>query len=124
MKSKLPQGSTLFSITRGGTFSVPIANDAQHCGVIKDVNSFRYEVTCSMKESTLDENGFVIDNDHIQGYFDSKYKEPLNLSCELLARQAAHDLYELFGERQAGCMDITVKIWGRPDSYIEYRWSR
>lgn len=123
-KQQLPTGSILLSITRAGTFSVKIANDAPHCGVVKHRNTFKYEVCCSMKEETLDKNGFVIDNADIQTYFDRRYQKPLKLSCELLARQAAHDLYELFGKRKKGCMEITVRIWGRADSFIEYRWTR
>jgi len=116
--------SGTFQINRTGTFTVPIREGSPHCGILEGKNTFKYEVSCSVSIVALDEQGFVMDNADIQTYFDRAFREPLGISCERVALKAAKDIYAMLGERSQFCEGVSVKIWGRTDSYIEFKWTK
>lgn len=88
-----------------GSFSVRVTG-LYHCGPNHDSpKTFHYDVKIIWPDSALDGNGFLADNTMGMSYFQSLCET--GLSCELLAKQAWHDLYTLTGKR---CDEIYVLI--------------
>lgn len=93
-----------------GSFSVHVLGE-NHCG--PDHNSpksFPFSVCIEYPVEALDARGFLLDNLHFRSYFDGIGQT--DLSCELLARKCADDLFRATGGR---CIKVTVSIWGIPD---------
>lgn len=91
-----------------------------HCGPdATSPKTYPYEVEIYYTaEAQLDQNGFLLDNLTFDVYFNSI--ENVDVSCELLAKQAAEYLHSLANAICPSCV-VRVRIWGIPERvYVEY----
>lgn len=108
---------------------------SNHCGRKNTLgkNRFKYEVSLRVKDSELDERGFVLAQEDLAKVFESLKKT--SLSCELLAMMFAREIVSNAGPDRVLTCD--VKIWGlwsgnnpnASDSYhtqgsVMFRWRR
>jgi hypothetical protein len=109
------------TLTRGGTFRVPLtADQATRCGPPGDA-SIRYHVVCVADPARLNSSGMVIDHNRIQDYFDTVYASATTLpSCEQMAIRACEDLSRLIG---CGVIRLEVTVGGTPQSGLTAYWT-
>ncbi len=92
-----------------GNFSINVSGDF-HCGPDHtSPKTFPYSVEIHYPASALDENGFLLDNQSFQQYFDGLGHT--DLSCERLTMKAATDLHAATNGR---CHSTRVNIWAIP----------
>lgn len=105
-----------------GTFTIKTDGNSR-CG-LKPAgwNSFEYEV--EIVATRVRPNHFVLDNRDCTTYFDTLRNDEAKgqLSCELLARQAARHFYNLIqhGRKDKVCKKASVRIWGARHASVEY----
>jgi hypothetical protein len=111
------------TLQRQGTFSVgECGDDTTQCGM-RGSRKLNYHVSISSTEKQLDEQGFIIDNNEIQQYFDAKfYSVDRFLSCEQIACQATMDLRKLVGARRCKSVAVTIAPVGIPAG-LTAEWS-
>ena len=100
-------------LTRGGSFTVAAgAEDATRCGKHGD-DSIHYHVAVVGDPDRLTAEGFVLDHNKIQSYFEQAYIAAEVLpSCERMAMKACEDLARLIG-----CpVRLEVTVGGTPQS--------
>ena len=105
---------TSLSLHRTGSFNVNRdAEDSTQCGFARGNRTCWFDVTIrSMNQ--LDENGFLIDNNEVQHYFDRTYAGVTSFkSCETIALRAVNDLRDIVGHDR--CLSIKVEI--KPGDY-------
>lgn len=112
----------MFTLRRKGEFDAHLKGDL-HCGMKKPFNRFQYEVEISVEDKGLDAQGFVLDNQAIQEYFDTTYADkPTIRSCEAMAKAATLDFRRMLGLRAKHCVEVCVRIFGIPTAHVEYMW--
>jgi len=96
---------------RNGSFYVnELAFDRTQCGVQRGDRELHYHVEIESDSEYLDNNGFLVNNYEIQGYFDSRYAQiPVFPSCEEIACQTVEELAELIGRDRVFAIRCTIK---------------
>src|SRR5437868_377755 len=109
------------SLHRVGTFQVnPEAEDSAQCGFKRGDRQLWYDVIIESDSQWLDKDGFVLDNNDVQHYFEQTYAQtPVFRSCETIAIQAVDDLCQLMAGR---CTRVCVEI--KPGDYAGIRAER
>lgn len=98
------------SLNRRGSFFVrDQSDDSTQCGRTRGQRELFYEVRIDSIGEDLDQNGFLIDNNAVQSYFELKYSKcRVFKSCEIIALTAIGDLRKLVGLSR--CHKIRVEI--------------
>lgn len=110
-------------IEREGDFSVAnMIENPNKCGMYEKA-SFHYRVEIDGNSGHLTPQGFIIDNNDIQGYFDKTYtkntaKIPF-ISCENMAAKAVRDFRNSLKVKVYG---IKVTIWGSEHASLTAYW--
>lgn len=111
------------TLARSGKFTVSGDSiDAQfQCG-LPGQREFRYHVTIIASAACLTREGFVVNNQLIQQYFDDHYNAVTVLpSCERMAVRACEDLAVLVGD---GVQKVEVTMDGTPQAGLTAFWTR
>jgi AcrR family transcriptional regulator len=116
-------------INRSGRFSVtPATTDEQHqCGYTR-ASVFSYFVSIEALNHTLTEEGFVMDNNWVDEFFQEAYSRSDRVAppCETIAQEAIYYFLNLFESHMALLTvqptHILVRIHGSEVSYIEAEW--
>lgn len=95
-------------LERRGRFSVTAYPGAAQCGHV-GLTHFAYSCRVTSSSKYLSRQGFVIDNQAIQAYFDGRYSDARSAlpSCEMIALGACHDIAQLVGK---GALEVKVAI--------------
>lgn len=108
-------------LTRGGFFEVAASGveDEHRCGKRGD-DRIHYHVAVVGDPSRLTPEGFVLDHNKIQRYFETAYAGAVSLpSCEHMAMQACEALAKLIG-----CpVRLEVTVGGTPQSGLTAFWT-
>jgi hypothetical protein len=113
------------TIERTGQFSVNFngSNESQ-CG-LAGTTVLTYKVKIGCEETGLNEHGFIIDNNHIQGYFDSVYRNVRDFeSCERIACKACRDFHAIMDDASVDAQFIEVTISGNPLAGLAASWRK
>ena len=104
-----------------GEFSATLVPGTAHCGLSygAGIGNFKYTVEIEyISDEALDHNGFLLDNLTFQDYF--QHLEPINVSCEILARRCANDFKKMVGTRTAYVCAVRVAIYPFGDVFVQY----
>lgn len=107
-----------------GIFVVEVATDETgRCGLVGSPRRIAYKVLIKSAPDYLNENGFIIDWQHIRQYFADTYRElAVFPSCERIACQACSDIAGMLGMK---CHSIEVTIGsGERPAGMTARWVR
>jgi hypothetical protein len=112
---------TTYSQHAEGTFKARTIAGTPHCGRIDGDATFAYTVDIPFRLGcdVLDTSGFLLDNLDFQNYFDSL--PAISVSCEQLARQAAHHFCLALGDRASMVEYISVRIHPFAGVWVEGR---
>lgn len=99
------------SLHRTGSFFVnDRAEDSTQCGFRRGDRQVWFDVRIDSDSAFLDEQGFVLDNNAVQHYFDEKYKDvTVFVSCERIACEAITDLRERMGADRVYFISCEIK---------------
>lgn len=102
-------------LERNGDWIVTASGDrSRKCGPPAE-NHMAYRVFVECPDDALDADGFVIDHNEIQAYFERTFGHVVDFpSCERIAVKAIRDLHELMvsrGSRPCG-IEVTVAAFG------------
>lgn len=107
--------STL-TLERNGTVDVVATGDvSRKCGPI-GANTLAFRVFVECPDTCLDDDGFVIDHNELQAYFDRTWGKVTDFpSCERIAKQAIRELHDLMVEKGSHpCrIEVTVAAFGQ-----------
>lgn len=111
------------TLTRKGSFTVgECHDDTTQCGM-RGSRNLHYSVAITSTERQLDSQGFIIDNNEIQRYFDEQYRKVARfLSCEEIACAACEGLKKLVGSRRCRSIAVTIAPYGTPAG-LTAEWS-
>jgi hypothetical protein len=115
-----------FTLKRWGEFVCYVKPGTPHCGPDDQIQRiFKYSITCKTNDDALDHEGFIIDNLAVSAYFDNKCgpQNPVTVSCENFARQAALDLYGMLPVSHA-CHEVDVTITPFAGAEITYHYRK
>lgn len=103
------------SLHRTGQFNVNLyAEDSTQCGFHRGDRTCFFDVRIDSTSDCLDANGFILDNNEVQKYFDRVYATAeVFPSCELIALRAIADLRDLMGHDRCYGVEVTI----RPGDY-------
>lgn len=111
------------TLARSGKFTVggDSINAQFQCG-LPGQREFRYHVTIIGSADCLTREGFVVNNQLIQQYFDWRFGTVTELpSCERIAIRACEDLAVIIGD---GVQKIEVTLDGTPQAGLTAFWTR
>jgi len=99
------------TLERNGSFMVnDKAEDHAQCGFRRGDRQVFFEVVIESDSACLDENGFILDNNEVQHYFDRTYSDvEVFQSCESIAIRAIDDLREIMGYDRVFSIRCTIK---------------
>jgi hypothetical protein len=111
------------TLERTGQFAVTwTESNENQCG-LHGTQILTYRVKITSDTSNLNTQGFIVDNDKIQHYFDTRYKNVKEFgSCEHLAMIACKDLRLLCTKDGAIVKAVDVEISGAPHSKLTCSW--
>jgi hypothetical protein len=88
---------------------------------------YSYAVRVEATDKKLTEEGFVLNNELIQAYFVGRFGAKAAkwdaISCELMARTAARDLFKQVCDGGADCQCVEVSITGSNGAKITAKWT-
>lgn len=110
------------TLHRSGDFFVnDKAEDATQCGFRRGDRQVFFDVYIESDTTMFDANGFVLDNNEVQHYFEREYAHVESFkSCESIALKAVEDLREIMGRDR--CFYISCEI--KPGTYAGLRVER
>lgn len=113
------------TIDRTGTFAVHFrGSNATQCGAT-GTRVLHYRVRIGCDERHLNPNGFIIDNNDIQAYFDRVYNGVQDFeSCERIAARACRDFHTMLDETGVEPQFIKVTVSGSPAAGLTAVWQR
>jgi hypothetical protein len=99
------------TLHRTGSFVVnDTAEDHAQCGFRRGDRQVWYDVSIESDSSMLDSDGFVLDNNAVQHYFDDTYATVTEFqSCERIAIRAILDLCRLMGPQRCHMISVEIK---------------
>ena len=99
------------TLHRTGDFRVnDNAEDSTQCGFRRGDRTVYYDVVIESDNSMLDANGFVLDNNEVQHYFEREYAHVSEFkSCETIACKAIEDLREIMGTERVYYIACEIK---------------
>jgi hypothetical protein len=103
------------TLHRTGDFLVnDKAEDSTQCGFTRGSRQVFFDVSIESDTEMLDGNGFVLDNNEVQHYFEREYAHvTVFQSCERIALKAIDDLRALMGNDRTFYISCEIK----PGSY-------
>lgn len=107
------------TLHRTGDFFVnDKAEDSTQCGFRRGDRQVFFDVYIESDTEMFDINGFVLDNNEVQHYFEREYAEVKEFkSCETIALKAVTDLRAIMGDER--CFYISCEI--KPGEYAGLR---
>lgn len=115
---------TMFTLSRHGSFAVESPRRDSQCGNI-GTDVLTYRVTVRGVEADLNASGWLLDNNDVPRYFQSRWHSvDVFPSCERLARTACLDLADLIRSNGGNAAYIAVSVSGIPGSEITCEWTR
>ena len=114
------------TLSRKGLFQVPYMQHTPHqCGSM-ETRAYDYEVSIRADADELNPEGFIINNESIQEYFEKKYGTlaspwPAD-SCENLARVAAREIAILCRNAGTRVLCVECMLLGSNGAEIRARW--
>lgn len=117
---------TMLSLERKGSFSAATMIDNPHkCGAMLN-RDYNYRVRMTAKSTRLTPEGYLLNNEHVQEYFDSTFGEKAQpweaISCERLAIACCEGLAELVRKYGIDLLMIEVAIEGSNGAIITASW--
>ena len=113
-------------LERAGTFRASSMIDTvSKCGAMA-MNSYNYRVKIQAKPKPLTPQGYVINNEEIQTFFDERFGEKakpwMAFSCENMARISCEELCSLLRNRRIKIKLIHVTLEGSNGALITAEW--
>jgi len=110
------------SLHRTGSFLVnDSAEDHAQCGFRRGDRQLWYDVLIESDSAFLDGDGFVLDNNAVQHYFDRQYADvEVFVSCEKIACKAIEDLAQIMGAERVFYISCEI----RPGDYAGLKAER
>lgn len=113
-------------LERAGTFrAINMIDTATKCGAMA-MNSYNYRVKIQAKPKPLTPQGYVINNEEIQNFFDERFGEKakpwMAFSCENMARVSCEELGALLQNRKIKIKLILVTLEGSNGALITAEW--
>lgn len=110
------------TLHRSGDFFVnDKAEDSTQCGFRRGDRQVFFDVYIESDTTMFDANGFVLDNNEVQHYFEREYNDVKEFkSCETIALKAVNDLRDIMGADR--CFYISCEI--KPGAYAGLRVER
>lgn len=107
------------TLHRTGDFLVnDKAEDSTQCGFTRGSRQVFFDVMIESDSQMLDGNGFVLDNNEVQHYFEREYAHVTEFhSCERIALKAIDDLREIMGADRTFYISCQIA----PGSYATLR---
>lgn len=108
---------------RVGQFDVYWTHDnTTQCGQA-GTERLAYDVRIEANDRCLDENGFIIDNNDIDGYFKRKYRRVRKFeSCEKIAMVACEEIRAMLGDKPFRSIEVTIA--GSKMARLTAKWVR
>jgi hypothetical protein len=112
------------ALERGGRFKTPnMKLTPSKCGAMR-MTVYEYFVRVTAFDTKLTAEGFILNNEQVQGYFDHKWgKDQLNpweaISCELMALTAAKELCKIILAEGVSVHSVLCRIKGSNGAWIE-----
>lgn len=114
-------------IQRVGRFRVNFKGpNTNQCGQKNVTRELRYKVEITGDDTVLDQQGFIIDNNDIDRYFQEKYGVEDGFefqSCENIAQEACKAFRGRLGHRR-GLKKICVTVSGSDVASLSATWKR
>lgn len=111
------------SLNREGSFHVNcVGDDSTQCGIRGSTRTLFYKVFIRGREDCLTPEGFIIDNNDVQKYFEETYQHcdvETFPSCETMACRAVRSFHGMFGQGQLANVKVNhirVSISGNPQA--------
>lgn len=113
----------LVSLERNGQFrAVSMIPNPCKCAAMRTRN-YKYFVRINATDTHLTKEGFVMNNETIQVYFDNRFgklAKPWDaVSCERMAITAAKELCNLLLQQNVSLENVIVRIKGSNGAWIE-----
>lgn len=107
------------TLHRTGDFFVnDKAEDSTQCGFRRGDRQVFFDVIIESDNALVDANGFILDNNEVQHYFEREYQHVTEFkSCETIACKAINDLREIMGRERAFYISVEIK----PGAYAGIR---
>lgn len=109
------------AIERGGTFhAINMVPNSHKCAAMR-TKRYSYFVKVWATDQRLTKEGFVLNNEHIQKYFDERWGRKASawdaISCERLAIVSALELLDIC-KKEADVKRVQVRIKGSNGAWI------
>lgn len=120
--------STLLSLERNGTFdaSSSMIPNAHKCAAM-ETTTYQYQVKIESTGDQLSPEGFLLNNELVQNYFDSRFGPKATkweaVSCELIALTSARELAELCRKNGVVPQSVECCIVGSNGAEIRAKWT-
>jgi hypothetical protein len=116
----------LIKLTRAGRFHALTMRSNPHKCASMNTKIYHYDVTLNATDKRMTPEGFILNNEHVQSYFDNRWgiNAPAwdAVSCELIAITSAKELCEL-ARRDADVWRVTVGIKGSNGAWLNATYS-
>lgn len=115
------------SLVRGGSFHADKMIPNAHKCAAMHTKIYRYEVTIEARATRLTPEGYVINNERVQGYFDERWgqlaPEPWQaISCENLALTSAREIAHRLKQDEIEVTCVRCMIVGSNGAKITATW--
>lgn len=115
------------SLVRGGSFHADkMVPNAHKCAAMH-TKVYRYEVSIRAEAVKLSPEGYVINNERVQAYFDTRWGQlapkPWDaVSCENLALTSAREIGRMLHSEGIECLEVRCMIEGSNGARITATW--
>lgn len=120
--------ATLLSLERNGTFdaSASMIPNAHKCASM-ETTTYQYQVKIESAGDKLSPEGFLLNNELVQDYFDSRYGPKAHkweaVSCELIALTSAREIADLCRKNGVTPHSVECCIVGSNGAEIRAIWT-
>jgi hypothetical protein len=113
-------------LERAGTFKAStMISTTSKCGAMA-MNTYNYRVRIQATSQVLTPQGYVINNEEIQNFFDERFGEKakpwMACSCENMAQQSCKELTAILRMRKIRLKLIRVTLEGSNGALITAEW--
>lgn len=129
---EMKRPAMLVSINREGRFTIPYSARRSYgqCGA-EGATQYKYFVTIQASNTGLTSDGYVMENQYVDDYFQEEYtrnENPDAVSCEDMAQRAVeHFIARFYGDPELMLVEVQriyVRIHGSDISFIEAEWKK
>jgi hypothetical protein len=119
----------MLKLERSGRFNTTrsMIPNAHKCGSMGS-KVYSYTVRIEATDSRLTVEGFLLNNELVGTYFETKYGRKAEkwdaMSCELMAMTAAKELADMICNQGVDCRKVHVSITGSNGAMITASWEK